>query len=83
MTLERIRMKTVLIVERDGEYLSRKMLLTGTVMWSNSKWEAWKTRDRDLAEAMAARYGGRLMLFNPIIGRIKEYKKDSEKGETK
>ena len=66
-----IRIKTVLIVEDDGWYLSRIEILTGREVWSRELSEAWRTRDRNKAKAVAEEYGGRLMLFNPIIWEVK------------
>lgn len=66
-----IRTKTVLIVEDDGWYLSRIEMLTGRVIWSRELSEAWRTRDRNKANAVAEEYVGRLMLFNPIIWEVK------------
>lgn len=66
-----IRTKTCLVIERNGEYLSRIEMLTGRVIWDNHLSSAWKTRDKAKAIRMAKVYGGQLSLFNPIIWRVK------------
>jgi len=66
-----IRTKTALIVERSGEYLVAFSIF---LRWSNSKYDAWQTRNVNTARMVANKVNGRLMLFNPITRQIKEFK---------
>jgi len=67
-----LKKQTCLVVMKNRCYLSRTLLSTGTVLWSNSLYEAWRTRSRKEAEMEAKRYGGTVMLFNPVIGKVRE-----------
>ena len=69
-----IRMKTGLIIRKDGEYLVGHVLYSGELRWSLSPWDAWTTRIRAKARTVAERTGGEILLFNPIAGQIKEYR---------
>lgn len=64
-----IRRHTALIVEKDGYYLQGKSKLTGQVIWSASKYDAWRTRERADAVHVAHVVKGQLWLFNPLIGK--------------
>ena len=66
-----IRLRTVLVIEKDGKYLSRKETVTGTILWDQHLSSAWRTRNKGLAELMVAIHGGNLVLFNPIVWRVK------------
>lgn len=66
-----IRRATVLVIEKDGCYLSRVELFTGKVIWDQHLSSAWKTRNREKAKQMALKYGGQPVLFNPIIWKTK------------
>lgn len=66
-----IRAKTAIIIRKNGKYLVGKMLESSDLRWSNSRYEAWRTRDRELARNVARVTGGVMMLFNPIIGKEK------------
>ena len=67
-----IRRKTCLIVRKNRQYLVGVSIL-GRLNWSNSYYDAWRTRDRDAAARVARITGGTLMLFNPIAGQIADY----------
>lgn len=67
-----IREKTGLIIRRGNEYLVACQVGTGELRWSTSPWDAWITRRRDQAERIGRVTGGRLILFNPVAGQIKE-----------
>ena len=62
-----IRTKTCIIIRKHGRYLAGVDMLTRQIRWSWSAYEAWKTRDRALAEEAARRTGGIMVLFNPIL----------------
>lgn len=68
-----IRGATGLIIQKDGEYLVGTILYSSDLRWSKSPWDAWKTRNRNDAKMVARKVGGKLMLFNPIVGQLKGY----------
>ena len=71
-----IRTKTGLIVEKDGEYLVACQIGTRVLVWRDSPWDAWITRNREDAKRVATVTGGELMLFNPVAGQIRRYLED-------
>ena len=66
-----IRRATVLVIRKDGRYLSRREAFTGRIVWDPHLGNAWKTRNREKAHDAAEKYGGEMMLFNPIIWEVK------------
>lgn len=66
-----IRMKTCIIIRKNGEYLVGRVLGSSELRWSNSTYDAWRTRDREKARRIARITGGVMMLFNPIIGKTR------------
>lgn len=68
---------TCLIVRKGVEYLVGWNRLRG-LTWSIYAYDAWQTRDVRAARKVAMKCGGTLMLFNPIIGEIKEWRKENE-----
>ena len=71
-----IRLYTALVIRRGGEYLVGRIMGGPELRWSTSPWEAWKTRNREDAEAVARCVGGDLWLFNPVAGIVMEVKSD-------
>lgn len=67
-----IRIATCLIIKRDGEFLVGVSELG--LKWSTSPYDAWSTRDKMTAFRIAWKVRGRLFLFNPIVGQLKELK---------
>ena len=67
-----IRFITCLIVRKDGMYLVG-MDLFGKLKWSNSPYDAWKTRIRAKARSVREKTGGEILLFNPAIGKVMHY----------
>lgn len=67
-----IRLKTGIIIEKDGEYLVGTILFSTDLRWSASPWDAWITRKRDNALRVAERVGGTRMLFNPVAGQLRK-----------
>lgn len=67
-----IRLKTCLIVKRGKEYLVDVNQVTRCLDWSVSPYHAWRTRNRESAEMVARKVGGRLCLFNPVAAQTKE-----------
>ena len=68
-----IRRKTCLIIRRNGEYLVGRILGSRDLRWSGSPYDAWSTRDKETAEEKAKQTGGIVMLFNPIVGKMKVF----------
>lgn len=73
VTIDSIRAETALIIQRDNAFLVAAVL--GVPRWSSSPYDAWKTRKREAAERVAKAVDGNILLFNPIIGKIKEVTK--------
>ena len=73
-----IRRKTGLIVRRGNEFLVGTILYSTDLRWSLSPWDAWITRDRDSAQRIAEIVDGELMLFNPVVGQIRKYRKEND-----
>lgn len=71
-----IRRRTCLIVRRDGRFLVGVALLTNELKWSESPYDAWRTRRRIDAENVARRVGGSLCLFNPVAGQLRALKEN-------
>lgn len=67
-----IRSETCLIVRRGCEYLVGTILYSKDLRWSDSPYDAWRTRDRERARRLAKRIGGDVWLFNPVAGQIRE-----------
>ena len=67
-----IRTYTVIIIEKDGYFLVGRRMLSTELMWSNSPWDAWKTRRKDKAYIVAHKLGGKRMLFNPVARQLRE-----------
>lgn len=67
-----LRRQTCLIIEQKGEYL---IGFNGVFLrWGNSPSDAWRTRDIDAAKKVADRFGGQIMLFNPVVMQLREYR---------
>lgn len=68
------RQYTNLIIKKDGEYLVGVIAGTRILRWSNSPYDAWITREPENAARVSDLVGGQIMLFNPVVGQIREYK---------
>ena len=68
------RLYTNLIVQKDGKFLQGYIIGLNELKWSDSPWDAWMTRDRADAYDVAQKVDGELVLFNPIVGQIREYR---------
>ena len=66
-----IRRKTALVIEKNGEYLVGFSVF---LRFSSSPWDAWRTRDKEAAQAVADKVGGNMMLFNPVVGQIRKFR---------
>jgi hypothetical protein len=69
MKADYIRTQTALIIRKHGRYLVGREMYEGPLVWSLSRYDAWKTRDREKARDIARKVGGIVMLFNPIVGQ--------------
>ena len=68
-----IRKQTAIIIRREGKYLAGRNLVTGDLIWRESYSDAWRTRQKALAEMVASKVGGELMLFNPIVCQVRRF----------
>lgn len=68
MDRDYIRRRTTLIVEKDGYFLQGRSCLTGELIWTWSKYDAWQTRTLRDAARIALVLGGTLWMFNPLMG---------------
>ena len=64
-----IRACTGLIIRKDGKYLVGSILGSRELRWSDSPYDAWRTRIRAKARSIAEKTGGEILLFNPIAGQ--------------
>ena len=72
MNMDEIRKQTCLIIERDGEFL---IGYNGIFLrWGISPSDAWRTRKIDAARMVAEKFGGTIMLFNPVARQLRKYK---------
>ena len=65
-----IREKTCIIIRKNGEYMVGRVIFTGELRWSESQYNAWRTRDREKARRVAGKTGGVMVLFNPIVNQM-------------
>lgn len=65
--IARINRKTVYIIRKNRLWLRGKNMLTRQIEWTPSEYDAWRTRDEELAKAVAKKTGGILVMFNPIV----------------
>ena len=75
-TRDAIRKETGIIIRREGKYLVGTILYSTDLRWSWSPYDAWKTRKVRDAQMVAGATGGEMVLFNPILGRMKEMESD-------
>lgn len=66
-----IRRKTGIIIRKNSEYLQGRIIYSEELRWTNSQYDAWRTRDREAAERIARITGGVMVLFNPIVNQMK------------
>lgn len=75
-----IRMNTMLVIRKNREYLQGRSKF-GNLIWSNSPYDAWQTRNIRNARKVAGKVGGELVLFNPIVGQLRLYGAENRKQE--
>ena len=64
-----IRKKTCIVIRKNGEYLVGYIVFTDELRWSDSPYDAWKTRNKEKAAEVARKTGGIMVLFNPIVNQ--------------
>lgn len=70
---EDIRRQTCLIIESQGRFL---VGFNGfAIRWTESYSDAWRTRDIETAEMIADRFGGNVMLFNPVVRQLRKFRR--------
>ncbi len=68
---DEIRRQTCLIIENQGKYL---VGFTGFALrWTESYSDAWRTRDIEEANKVVRRFGGTIMLFNPVARQLRKF----------
>lgn len=66
-----IRTKTCIIIRKHGKYLVGYVLFSDELRWSDSPYDAWKTRNIEKARDIARKTGGVTVLFNPIVKQMR------------
>ena len=66
-----IRKKTCIVIRKNGEYLVGYIVFTDELRWSDSPYDAWKTRNKEKAAEVARKVGGIMVLFNPIVKQMR------------
>lgn len=64
-----IRQYTRVIIRKNNDYLVGRQMFSRQLKWSTSPWDAWWTRDVEVARNVARATGGTAVLFNPVVGR--------------
>lgn len=67
-----IRKLTCLIIKKGSEFLVGTICFSTELRWSIYASDAWRTRDRQIAEMVARKVGGVIMLYNPVINETRE-----------
>ena len=62
-----------MIVRVDKQFLVACQIGTKVLVWSNSPYDAWRTRKREHAHMVANAVKGELFLFNPVVGQLRQY----------
>lgn len=75
-----IREQTCLIIRRGPVFLVGRILYSTEYRWSDSAWDAWRTRRWEKAERIAQRTGGEIWLFNPVAGQLREARYERSAG---
>ena len=69
-----IRVYTVIIIEKDGKFLVGKEMLSSSLKWSDSPYDAWQTRKKDKAYIVSEKVKGNRYLFNPVARQTRPMK---------
>ena len=62
-----IRKQTCIVIRKNGKYLVSRKVTCFELRWSESRNDAWRTRDKAAAADVARKTGGIMVLFNPIV----------------
>ena len=66
-----------MIIENQGKYL---VGFNGFALrWAESYSDAWRTRDIETARKVVNRFGGTIMLFNPVVRQLRKYEGQHER----
>jgi hypothetical protein len=75
MNMDELRKQTCLIIENQGKFL---VGFNGfSLRWTESYSDAWRTRDIETAKKVADRFGGSIMLFNPVVRQLRKYREEN------
>ena len=75
MSKQDLRKQTCLIIEQEGEFL---IGFNGLFLrWWISPYDAWKTRSIEKAKMVQDRFGGTIMLFNPVVRQLRKYREEN------
>ena len=66
-----IRKQTCLIIKKGNELLVGTICFSTDLRWSIYASDAWRTRDRQIAEMVAGKVGGQMVLYNQIINETR------------
>ena len=67
-----VRLCTAIIIGKNGHFLVGYNSVSNSLKWSNSPYDAWRTRYKDQALAVCNKVGGKQFLFNPVAGQLRE-----------
>lgn len=67
-----IRRLTCVIIQKDGRFLVGTIMGSRDLRWSTDSYDAWRTRDIEMARKAARITGGTMMLFNPAVGQLRK-----------
>ncbi len=65
-----IRQYTRVVIKKDGKYLFCMSQFTMQPEWRENLYDAWYTRDANIARAVAKALSADPMLFNPVVGKV-------------
>lgn len=65
-----IRLYTRVIIRKNRQYLQCKSVMSGELIWTQSPYDAWWTRNAETARNVARQTGGTAMLWNPIARKV-------------
>lgn len=66
-----IREKTCIIIRKNKMFLQGKECYTNDPKWTQYRFQAWRTRDKEQAVEVAKAVGGVMVLFNPVADLMK------------
>lgn len=66
--MKSIEAHDVWIVQRGRLFLQGRRFRSGQLIWTWSRYDAWRARKKEDAERVARATGGKIVRFNPISG---------------